>query len=157
MIRKTAPLATVLLVAASTLAIAQSQTTPASPPPAKAPGDVTTPTTPPPAKTPSGETMWYSHQPNEMRASKLIGSTVVNTANETVGDINEIVLSGEGKVAAVVIGVGGFLGMGEREVAISFDSLRMQRDQNNNLKIVANATKDTLKSAPQFRWETTSK
>jgi sporulation protein YlmC with PRC-barrel domain len=157
MIRKTAPLATALLVAASTLAIAQSQTAPTSPPPAKAPGGATTATPPPPAKTPAGETMWYSHQADEMRASKLIGSTVVNTSNETVGDINEIVLSGEGRVAAVVIGVGGFLGMGEREVAVSFDSLRLQRDQNDNVKIVANVTKDTLTRAPQFRWDAPSK
>jgi sporulation protein YlmC with PRC-barrel domain len=114
-------------------------------------------TTPPPAASPSGQPMWYSHQVDEMRASKLIGTKVVNTANETVGDINEIVLGKDGKVAAVIVGVGGFLGMGEREVAMSFDSLRMSRDSNNNLVLTVNATKDALKGAPEWRWDNTKK
>jgi hypothetical protein len=108
-------------------------------------------TTPPPAASPGGQPMWYSHQADEMRASKLIGTKVVNIANETIGDINEIVL---GKVAAVIIGVGGFLGMGEREVAMNFESLRMSRDSNNNLVLTANTTKDALKAAPEWRWDT---
>jgi len=113
--------------------------------------------TPPPAASPSGQTMWYSHQAEEMRASKLIGTKVVNTANETIGDINEIVLGKDGKVAAVIIGVGGFLGMGEREVAMNFESLRMSRDSSNNLVLTANTTKDALKAAPEWRWDTTKK
>jgi sporulation protein YlmC with PRC-barrel domain len=111
--------------------------------------------TPPPAASPSGQPMWYSHQANEMRASKLIGTKVANTANETIGDINEIVLDKDGKVAAVVIGVGGFLGMGEREVAVNFESLRMSRDSNSNLVLTVNANKEALKSAPEWRWDTT--
>ena len=124
--------------------LAQTTTTPA-------------PTTPPPAATPSGQTMWYTHQAEEMRASKLIGTTVVNTANERVGDINEIVLGKDGKVAAVIVGVGGFLGMGEHEVAVNFNSIRMSRDQNDNLVVTMNATKDVLKDAPQWRWDTQKK
>ena len=111
-------------------------------------------TTPPPAASPSGQPMWYSHQADEMRASKLIGTKVVNTANETIGDINEIVLGKDGKVAAVIIGVGGFLGMGEREVAMNFESIRMSRDSNNNLVLTVNASKDALKNAPEWRWDT---
>jgi sporulation protein YlmC with PRC-barrel domain len=138
-------LASALLLAGSTQVLAQTATTP---PPAS---------TPPPAASPSGQPMWYSHQADEMRASKLIGTKVVNTANETIGDINEIVLSKDGKVAAVIVGVGGFLGMGEREVAMNFESIRMSRDQNNNLVLTANATKDTLKDAPAWRWDTAKK
>lgn len=115
------------------------------------------PATPPPAATPSGQTMWYTHQAEEMRASKLIGTTVVNTANERIGDINEIVLGKDGKVAAVIVGVGGFLGMGEHEVAVNFNSIRMSRDQNDNLVVTMNATKDVLKDAPQWRWDTQKK
>ena len=63
-------------------------------------------------------------------------------------------LSKDGKVAAVIIGVGGFLGLGEREVAVSFESLRMNRDSSGNLVLAVNATKDTLKSAPEWRWDT---
>ncbi len=129
----------------------------AAAPPTLAQTSPTAPTTPPPAASPSGQPMWYSHQADEMRASKLIGTKVVNTANETIGDINEIVLGKDGKVAAVIIGVGGFLGMGEREVAMNFESLRMSRDSNNNLILTANTTKDALKGAPEWRWDTTKK
>jgi sporulation protein YlmC with PRC-barrel domain len=119
-----------------------------------------TTTTPPPASPPAATTSpapWYSHKADEMRASKLIGTKVVNTANETIGDINEVVLGKDGKVAAVVIGVGGFLGMGEREVAVNFSSLRHTRDGNNNLIVTADATKDSLKAAPEWRWDTSKK
>jgi sporulation protein YlmC with PRC-barrel domain len=114
-------------------------------------------TTPPPATSPSGQSLWYSHHPDELRASKLIGTNVVNTANETIGEINEIVLAKDGKVAAVIIGVGGFLGMGEREVAMNFESVQMSRDSNNNLVLTANTTKDALKAAPEWRWDATTK
>jgi sporulation protein YlmC with PRC-barrel domain len=93
----------------------------------------------------------------DTRASKLIGTKVVNANNETIGDINEVVLGKNGQVAAIIIGVGGFLGVGEREVAVSFDSLQMRGDQNDKLTIVVNATKDTLKNAPQRRWDMTNK
>ena len=117
----------------------------------------TTPSTPPPATSPSGQPMWYSHQPDDMRASKLLGTSVVNAANETIGDINELVIGKDGKVAAVVIGVGGFLGIGQREVAVSFNSLQLRRDQNDRVTVVVNATKDVLQNAPEWRWDTTRK
>lgn len=134
------------ILASSSLAFAQ--TTPAPAP---------APQTPPAARTQDGQAMWYSHQADEMRASKLIGTKVANTANETVGDINEIILGKDGKIAAVVVGVGGFLGMGEREVAVDFNSIRKSRDSNNNLVLTMNATKDSLKAAPAWRWEDTTK
>ena len=113
--------------------------------------------TPPPAASPSGQPIWYSHQADEMRASKLIGTKIVNTANETIGDINEIVLGKDGKVAAVIVGVGGFLGVGEREVAMGFESIRMGRNSNNNLVLTANTSKDALKNAPEWRWDDAKK
>ncbi|NOJ39848.1 PRC-barrel domain-containing protein [Bradyrhizobium australiense] len=58
------------------------------------------------------------------RASKLMGLDVYNEANEKLGDINELILDKTGKVNAVVIGVGGFLGMGEHDIAVSMDKLK---------------------------------
>ena len=58
------------------------------------------------------------------RASKLMGLDVYNEANEKLGDINELILDKNGKVNAVVIGVGGFLGMGEHDIAISMDKIK---------------------------------
>jgi hypothetical protein len=142
--RSALALSLVLTSGAFSYALAQTQTTPPA-------------TTPPPAASPTGQPMWYSHQPDENRATKLIGTKVVNAANETIGDVNEIILTKDGKVAAIIIGVGGFLGLGEREVAVSFESLRMNRDSNGNLVISVNATKDSLSAAPQWRWDTTKK
>lgn len=58
------------------------------------------------------------------RASKLIGLDVYNDGNEKLGEINELILDKQGKVNAVVIGVGGFLGMGEHDIAVSMDKLK---------------------------------
>ena len=58
------------------------------------------------------------------RASKLMGLDVYNEANEKLGDINELILDKNGKVSAVVIGVGGFLGMGEHDIAVPMDKLK---------------------------------
>jgi sporulation protein YlmC with PRC-barrel domain len=58
------------------------------------------------------------------RASKLMGLDVYNEANEKLGDINELILGKDGKVNAVVIGVGGFLGMGEHDIAVTMDKLK---------------------------------
>lgn len=58
------------------------------------------------------------------RASKLMGLDVYNDNNEKLGDVNEIILDKSGKVTAVVIGVGGFLGMGEHDIAVSMDKLK---------------------------------
>jgi sporulation protein YlmC with PRC-barrel domain len=62
----------------------------------------------------------------QWRASKLMGLDVYNDANEKLGDINELILDKDGKISAVVIGVGGFLGMGEHDIAVSMDKLKFK-------------------------------
>jgi hypothetical protein len=108
-----------------------------------------------PAVRTTADGQYYTHQTGEMRASKLIGSKVTNAANETVGEINDVVLGRDGKVAAVIIGVGGFLGMGERDVAISYSGLKFAKDSSNRDVITVNATKDQLKAAPAWKWDNT--
>jgi sporulation protein YlmC with PRC-barrel domain len=155
-------LATGLLLAGSSLVLAQTSPAPAPTPEAPPAAKPTEPpaakaTEPSAAKTTGAQQLWYSRQADEMRASKLIGTTVVNAANETVGNVNEVVLTKNGKVAAVILGVGGFLGMGEREVAINFNSVRMNRDKNNKMVLTVNTTKKGLKGAPAWRWEESQK
>jgi sporulation protein YlmC with PRC-barrel domain len=60
----------------------------------------------------------------DWRASKLVGLKVYNEANENVGSINDLLTDKNGALKAVVIGVGGFLGMGEHLVAVSFDKVK---------------------------------
>ncbi len=100
---------------------------------------------------PAESGVWYQRADDDWSASEIIGTQVRNTAGEEIGDVNEIILANDGKVRAVVIGVGGFLGMGERDVAVEFNSLKLSRDSDNDEVITVNATKESLKSAPQ--WE----
>jgi sporulation protein YlmC with PRC-barrel domain len=58
------------------------------------------------------------------RASKLMGLNVYNEANEKLGDVNELLVDKSGKISAVVIGIGGFLGMGEHDIAVSMEKLK---------------------------------
>jgi sporulation protein YlmC with PRC-barrel domain len=80
------------------------------------------------------------------RASKLMGLDVYNEANEKLGDINELILDKNGKVAAVVIGVGGFLGMGEHDIAVSMDKLKfMEEPTRTSSAAPATTTRETTK------------
>lgn len=64
------------------------------------------------------------HKEGEWRSSKLIGVDVYNDANEKIGGIEDLILDKSGKVKHVILGVGGFLGMGEHYVAVSFNKLK---------------------------------
>ena len=83
-------------------------------------------------------------------ASNWIGQTIYNQANESVGDVNDLLIGKDGKIAAVIIGVGGFLGIGEKNVAVSFDSIQSSTDENGNLKFMVSITKEELDAAPEF-------
>jgi len=86
------------------------------------------------------------------RASKVIGSTVVNDQNETVGKIDDVIIPGTGnnKDPVAVISVGGFLGVGSKLVAIPYKELRP--DPSKNEFVLPGATKDSLKTLPEFRY-----
>lgn len=116
----------------------------------------TAPTAPPANSTVSpSAAQWYSIQADDMRASRLMGSTVRNNAGESVGDVNEVIIDKSGKVAAVIVGVGGFLGIGEREVALSYNQIQSRVDGSGNLVVTTNVSRDQLKSAPAIQKSTT--
>lgn len=82
------------------------------------------------------------------RASKVLGSSVVNEAGDTVGKIDEIVVGPDGKAPFVVLSVGGFLGVGNKLVALPYEQMR-----TDGKKIVLpGATKDSLKALPEFKY-----
>lgn len=66
----------------------------------------------------------YQMKAGEFRASKLDGLNVYNNNNEKIGDVSDLLVDREGKVGAVVVGIGGFLGMGEHLVAIPWDQVK---------------------------------
>jgi sporulation protein YlmC with PRC-barrel domain len=86
---------------------------------------------------------------NEISASALLNENVVNANNETIGDVNDVLLGKDGKVASVIVGVGGFLGMGEKNVALSFDQLKFTNN-GNDLVVTSDATKESLQAAPAY-------
>ena len=63
-------------------------------------------------------------KPGQWRATKLDGLSVYDPRNEKIGDINEMIVGRDGRIAAVVVGVGGFLGIGEHNAAIPFDQVQ---------------------------------
>jgi sporulation protein YlmC with PRC-barrel domain len=79
------------------------------------------------------------------RASKLMGLDVYNEANEKLGDVNELILDKNGKVLAVVVGVGGFLGMGEHDIAVSMDKLKFMEEPAKTAATTGDKTTTTTR------------
>jgi sporulation protein YlmC with PRC-barrel domain len=84
-------------------------------------------------------------------ASQFIGQGVSNEGGEVVGDINDLLFDKSGKIANVVIGVGGFLGIGEKNVAVPYNALAITADANGKRVIKAALSRERLHSAPDFR------
>jgi hypothetical protein len=82
------------------------------------------------------------------RASKVVGSSVVNDANQTIGKIDDLLVTRDGKEPYAVLSVGGFLGMGTRLVVIHYDSLKFA----DNKIVLPGGTKDGLKMLPAFQY-----
>lgn len=86
------------------------------------------------------DTTANTHKEGQWRSSKLIGVNVYNDANEKLGEIDEIIIDKSGKVDQVIIGVGGFLGMGEHDVAISMDKLKWVNEPVRSTNAAASNT-----------------
>jgi hypothetical protein len=96
---------------------------------------------------------FMAQQPGDRLASRLVGLGIQNNGNETIGDIDDIVLTDAGVVKAYVVSVGGFLGMGTKYVAIDPKSVALTRQDEKTWKATMNATKDQLKAAPEYKYE----
>ncbi len=90
-------------------------------------------------------------------ASTLIGETVyastVDNA-DSIGEVNDLLVDKDGNIAAALIGVGGFLGVGEKNVAVNYDDLQMTVDPDGDRVVVLETTKEELEAAPAFVVET---
>src|ERR1700728_331021 len=82
------------------------------------------------------------------RTSKVVGSTVVNEANETVGTIDDLIVTPTEKVPFAVLSVGGFLRMGTKYVVVPFSSLQVM----DKRMVLQGATKESLKALPEFKY-----
>ena len=84
-----------------------------------------------------------------MSANDYIGKTVYDQAGNNIGDVNDLIISQDGQIQAVILGVGGFLGIGEKDVAVNTNAVQMVQDGDNK-RLVVEATKEALNSAPTY-------
>jgi hypothetical protein len=84
------------------------------------------------------------------RASKIIGATVVNEANETIGKVDDVLVGRNDKVLYSVLSVGGFLGMGSKLIAVPYASLQV----SDTKMVLQGGNKDALKALPEFKYAT---
>ena len=113
-------------------------------PDATAPDTATATTTAPP--------MFVNEQASEEKlASNWIGQTLYNTAEEDIGSVDDLLLTKDGEIKAVIVGVGGFLGLGKKNVAIALAAIDPRTDENGNLTLIVDTTADALKAAPEFK------
>ncbi|HLG88968.1 MAG TPA: PRC-barrel domain-containing protein [Alphaproteobacteria bacterium] len=84
------------------------------------------------------------------RASKVIGSSVVNDALETIGEIEDLLVSPDGKQPYAVLSIGGFLGMGTHLVVVPYDALQF----TDKKVIFPGGSKEGLRMLPEFKYAT---
>jgi hypothetical protein len=103
------------------------------------------------ATTPGKESPKFvqSQSPDQFLASKFNGMDVVGADNKKIGDVNDILFAKEGKIEAFVVGVGGFLGIGRKDVALAPSAFEFTKDDNEN-KLKLSMTKEQLEQAPNF-------
>ncbi len=87
----------------------------------------------------------------QISASELIGKTVYGTDDTNLGEVSDVVFNKSGDIDAVVVDVGGFLGIGEKPVALDINTLNFRVDEGGNLIVSADATKDQLNQAPTYQ------
>jgi sporulation protein YlmC with PRC-barrel domain len=146
-------------------AMAQTSTSPMTPPAQSpsAPSQDTSPMTPQrsPGATPSApsttgpapivrDTAPRAALPSsitDMSAKQLVGKSVYNTAGDRIGEVDDVVISKSGSQTAAVIGVGGFLGIGEKKVALPVNQLQVQ----DNKIVAMGLSEDSAKRLPEYR------
>ena len=93
-------------------------------------------------------------QSGDMLTSNVVGLDIYNSQNNDIGKVQDVAFDASKRVTGYILSVGGFLGMGTHYVAVNPDALMVNYDAQNKVwKATMNATKDQLKSAPEFKYE----
>jgi sporulation protein YlmC with PRC-barrel domain len=107
------------------------------------------------AANPSEQTM-NSLPSGVLPISDYYNQSVYDAKDNKIGDINDLLVEKDGKISAAIIGVGGFLGAGEKNVAIPFTVLKLT-DKNGKRYLVMDTTKEALNKAPGYTFDRTAK
>ena len=102
---------------------------------------------------PAAVVTYYAVQPADMTASNLMRTEVRNLQDERIGRIEDLVIGNGREITAVVVGVGGFLGIGERYAALPPSAIVLTRAADGSMRAVVDATRDQLRTSPEFRFE----
>ena len=102
---------------------------------------------------PAAVVTYYAVQPADMTASNLMRTEVRNLQDERIGRIEDLVIGNGREITAVVVGVGGFLGIGERYAALPPSAVVLTRSADGSMRAVVDATRDQLRTSPEFRFE----
>jgi hypothetical protein len=78
--------------------------------------------------------------------------SVYDRSDSKIGDISDVLVGPSGQISAVIVGVGGLLGAGEKDVAVNFNAIK-QTMKDNKVYLTMDTTKDALKSAPGFKYD----
>jgi len=93
--------------------------------------------------------------PNGVTVTDYYKQDVYDPANNKIGSVEDVLIDRNGQVTAVIIAVGGFLGIGQKDVAAPFHAVKVT-EKDNKMYLVMNATKEELKAAPGFKYDRTS-
>jgi hypothetical protein len=108
-----------------------------------------------PAMTTGGDMAATDTQPAPVKVSaasaeQLIGTAVYGAQDENLGEVRDVIVSGEGQVEAFIIDVGGFLGIGAKPVSMALDTLDIKEDANGDLRIHTSYTQEQLEALPEY-------
>lgn len=96
---------------------------------------------------PGQQAFLSQQQPDQMLASDLMNQGILGGNNERIGSVDDLLLAEDGQVQAVLVGVGGFLGIGQKTVAIPFDALKRSPESN---QLTTSYSRQELEQAPEF-------
>ncbi len=93
--------------------------------------------------------------PGSLTVTDWYKQDVYDPSNNKIGSISDVLITPDGNISAVIVGVGGFLGVEQKDIAVAFGAIRQTR-QNNKIRLTMNASKDGLKAAPGFKYDSDS-
>ncbi|UJW76237.1 PRC-barrel domain-containing protein [Rhizobium sp. SL42] len=106
--------------------------------------------------TATGETYLTAQSESQMSANDFMGQAIYTGDNQSIGDINDLLVEKDGGIVAAVVGVGGFLGIGEKDVAVPFSKITLTREAGENgaegdVRLTTTETAESLRNAPEFK------
>jgi sporulation protein YlmC with PRC-barrel domain len=110
-----------------------------------------------PAPAPLANAQVLTSLPSDaMTVTHWYKQNVYDPNDNKIGEVKDVLVDHDGKTVALIIGVGGFLGAGEKDVAVPFNSVRFTTKNNNKWYMVMNTTKDGMKAAPGYKYDRTA-